>query len=41
MKIIDIKTYALQAALDQPFAFSQGWVRKRSATLVESSPTRA
>ena len=35
MKIVDIKTYALHAPLDQPFAFSQGWVRKRSATLVE------
>lgn len=35
MKIIDVKPYALQAPLEQPFAFSQGWVRKRSATLVE------
>jgi len=35
MKIIDIKAYALQSPLDQRFAFSQGWVCKRSATLVE------
>jgi D-galactarolactone cycloisomerase len=35
MKIVDIKTYALHAPLEQAFAFSQGWVRKRSATLVE------
>jgi D-galactarolactone cycloisomerase len=35
MKIVDIKTYALLAPLEKPFAFSQGWVRKRSATLVE------
>jgi D-galactarolactone cycloisomerase len=35
MKIVDIHTYVLQTALDQPFAFSQGWVTKRSATLVE------
>jgi len=35
MKIVEIKTYALQSPLDQPFAFSQGWVKRRSATLVE------
>jgi D-galactarolactone cycloisomerase len=35
MKIVDVKTHAVQATLEQPFAFSQGWVRKRSATLVE------
>ncbi len=35
MKIVDIKTYALQSQLEQPFAFSQGFVHKRSATLVE------
>ena len=35
MKIVDIKTHAVQATLDRPFAFSQGWVRKRSAALVE------
>jgi D-galactarolactone cycloisomerase len=35
MKITGIKTYALQSSLQQPFAFSQGWVHRRSATLVE------
>ncbi len=35
MKITDIKTYALRSSLEVPFAFSQGWVRQRSATLVE------
>jgi D-galactarolactone cycloisomerase len=35
MKITDIKIHALQSPLAQPFAFSQGWVRRRSATLVE------
>ena len=35
MKIVDFKTYALQAPLEQPFAFSQGLVKKRSSTLVE------
>jgi len=35
MKIVEVNTYALQSALEQPFAFSQGWITKRSATLVE------
>jgi D-galactarolactone cycloisomerase len=35
MKITAIKTYPLQSPLQQPFAFSQGWVHRRSATLVE------
>ena len=35
MKITEIKTYALQSPLTQPFAFSQGWVHRRSATIVE------
>jgi D-galactarolactone cycloisomerase len=35
MRIVEVNTYALQSALEQPFAFSQGWVTKRSATLVE------
>jgi D-galactarolactone cycloisomerase len=35
MKITDIKIHALQSPLAQPFAFSQGWVKRRSATLVE------
>jgi D-galactarolactone cycloisomerase len=35
MKIVEVKAYPLLAPLPQPFAFSQGVVRKRSATLVE------
>src|SRR5262245_32131424 len=35
MRIVDVKAYAVQAVLERPFAFSQGWVRKRSSTLVE------
>ena len=35
MKIVDVKVHLLQSPLAQPFAFSQGWVRRRSATLVE------
>lgn len=35
MKIIDIKTHVLTTPLDEPFSFSMGWVRQRSAVLVE------
>lgn len=35
MKITDIRIHVLKHALSTPFAFSQGWVRQRSATLVE------
>jgi D-galactarolactone cycloisomerase len=35
MKITNVRTYALRTKLDVPFAFSQGWVRERGATLVE------
>lgn len=35
MKITDIRVHILQSKLEQPFAFSQGWVRVRSATIVE------
>ncbi|MGQ0579647.1 MAG: mandelate racemase/muconate lactonizing enzyme family protein [Betaproteobacteria bacterium] len=35
MKITDIKIHVLKSALAEPFAFSQGWVKQRSATLVE------
>ena len=35
MKITDIRVHILQSELEQPFAFSQGWVRVRSATIVE------
>lgn len=35
MKIVDVRVHVLQSPLAQPFAFSQGWVHRRSATLVE------
>ncbi len=35
MKIVDVKVHPLRTPLEQPFAFSQGWVKHRSATLVE------
>lgn len=35
MKITDIHIHVLKSPLAEPFAFSQGWVRQRSATLVE------
>jgi D-galactarolactone cycloisomerase len=35
MKITDIRTHVLKSPLAEPFAFSQGWVGQRSATLVE------
>ena len=35
MKIVSVKTHILKSPLDVPFAFSQGWVHTRSATLVE------
>lgn len=35
MKIVEIKAHPLRTELQQPFAFSQGWVKHRSATLVE------
>ena len=35
MKITEIKAHILKSPLDTPFAFSQGWVHTRSATLVE------
>ena len=34
MKITDIEIFVLKTSLDTPFAFSQGWVMQRSATLV-------
>lgn len=37
MKITGVTTSALHTPLAQPFAFSQGWVHKRSATIVEIS----
>lgn len=35
MKITDLHVHVLKSPLAQPFAFSQGWVGQRSATLVE------
>ena len=35
MKIRDIKTYVLEARLDEPFAYSQAWYETRGACLVE------
>lgn len=35
MKITDVKIHVLKSPLAEPFAFSQGWVKQRSATLVE------
>src|SRR3982751_332573 len=35
MKIIGVRVHVLRSALEQPFAFSQGWVSSRGATLVE------
>ena len=35
MKITDIRIHVLKSPLAEPFAFSQGWVHQRSATLVE------
>jgi D-galactarolactone cycloisomerase len=35
MKITGIAIHVLKSPLAEPFAFSQGWVRQRSATLVE------
>src|SRR5262249_14833943 len=34
-KITAIRVHVLKSPLAQPFAFSQGWVRQRAATLVE------
>src|ERR1043166_9638620 len=38
MKITDVRVHVLRSALEQPFAFSQGWVSSRGATLVEVAP---
>ena len=35
MKITDLRIHIRKSPLAEPFAFSQGWVRQRSATLVE------
>ena len=35
MKIVDVKTYVLEARLAEPFAYSQAWYGTRGACLVE------
>lgn len=35
IKIIDVTVHIIKSKLDKPFAFSQGWVNERSATLIE------
>lgn len=35
MQIKEVKAYIIQAPLDIPFAFSQGWVQNRSSLIVE------
>ena len=37
MKITDLKIHVLKSYMAEPFAFSQGWVQSRGATLVEVS----
>ena len=37
MKITGVRAHVLRSRLEQPFAFSQGWVNSRGATLVEIS----
>jgi D-galactarolactone cycloisomerase len=35
MRITEVRVHCLKSALATPFAFSQGWVRSRGATIVE------
>ena len=35
IKIINVTVHVIKSKLDKPFAFSQGWVNERSATLIE------
>jgi D-galactarolactone cycloisomerase len=35
MKIREVKTYRLDAALAEPFAYSQAWYKRRGALMVE------
>jgi D-galactarolactone cycloisomerase len=37
MKIREVKTYRLDAALAEPFAYSQAWYERRGALMVETS----
>jgi D-galactarolactone cycloisomerase len=35
VKIVDVRAHCLASRLETPFAFSQGWVTRRGATIVE------
>ncbi len=35
MRIVDVRTHILSTPLDEPFAFSMGWVHRRSSMIVE------
>ena len=35
MKIIDVIPHAISVPLENPFYFSQGWAKNRSAVIVE------
>jgi D-galactarolactone cycloisomerase len=35
MKITDVVAHVMSTPLEEPFSFSQGWVDKRSAMVVE------
>ncbi len=35
MKISDVRTHVLEAALSQPFAYSRAWYGTRTASIVE------
>jgi len=35
VRITDVRAHVLRSPLAQPFAFSQGWVASRGATIVE------
>jgi D-galactarolactone cycloisomerase len=35
LRIAEVRTFLLEAPLERPFAYSRGWVEKRSAMLVE------
>jgi D-galactarolactone cycloisomerase len=35
LKITEVRVWALRCPIEQPFAFSQGWVHERGATIVE------
>ena len=37
MRVVDLRTHVLSTPLDEPFAFSMGWVDRRSTMIVELS----